>query len=521
MNTTKAPIDRDAPRYLPPLVLLSLGLFILMFQNTSVGFEPGHHGWVSSHTLAIFDKATPSNCFVGYTHTLKNSEGTIDYEYFDRYPVFYSTAMNLILSGAATLQGKVRLARQVMNLVYIGILVLLYAILRKLVPNTCIALAAASLALSGYFFAIYRDMVHFDQPAILGLLLLIYAIALYRIDGKRLPLYLAALVAVSLGRGYASYAVMALWAALESFLILRHSQTGWRLVARSFITHDSIRILILGLLWGTGLLTYNISVEASKRNIHWTETGILESALQRTSLEASGDEPHDHDYSAVTFTMEQLGRLVFVAVPLIADPALYNGNQLFQYAMGAIYFPSMLYIVWGCFRNEKNRDKRVILSLLVFSGFVWLFPMHRLAWYHHYTALYYIGIPAVFYAGVLSRFATTKRAAIVSLSAAVALFLVANITANRAHTNSAREVNLYTYDFERIHGQIGGPGKNIHIDGGHQNLIPGTKYAAGFYLSRHFLTPLEIADYAISSDPNYRPGCLTPSNQRLFLFAER
>jgi len=39
-------------KYLPYFILLALSVITLARQNEKVGFEPGHHEWVTSRALA-------------------------------------------------------------------------------------------------------------------------------------------------------------------------------------------------------------------------------------------------------------------------------------------------------------------------------------------------------------------------------------------------------------------------------------------------------------------------------------
>ena len=65
-----------------------------------------------------------------------------------------------------------------MNLIFLGTLILAFLIIDKLIKNKPLALTVVFLAFSNPFLLFYKDMVHFDQPASVGFLLLIYAIAL-------------------------------------------------------------------------------------------------------------------------------------------------------------------------------------------------------------------------------------------------------------------------------------------------------------------------------------------------------
>ena len=81
-------------RAIVPAVFVVVAFAVFWTQNEKVGFERGHHGWVTSHTLAILDKANLENGFVGFALRLVKPDGTKHFDYFDRYPVLFSVAMN-------------------------------------------------------------------------------------------------------------------------------------------------------------------------------------------------------------------------------------------------------------------------------------------------------------------------------------------------------------------------------------------------------------------------------------------
>ncbi len=214
---------RRIPGFATLAVFAALALYVLASQNRFVGFEPGyderqprHHGWVSSHALAIISHATAENGFVGYALAYAEPNGTIRYDYFDRYPVFFSAAMHQALSITERLSSKVYIAKQIMNLIFLATVFFAALIVDKLVGSKPAALAAAVLAMSSEYLLFYKDMVHFDQPALLGMMILVYTLALYRIDGRRRAPYLGTVLAVSMGRGYASFSVLLVWLVLGS-----------------------------------------------------------------------------------------------------------------------------------------------------------------------------------------------------------------------------------------------------------------------------------------------------------------
>jgi hypothetical protein len=282
LKALKSYVENNFPPIICSIVILIVVILTFGFQNHIVGWEPGyndyqpkHHGWVSAHTLAIISHATPENHFVGYAQAFIDDQNKIDYQYFDRYPVFFSALFNRVLTAAHTLADKILLAKQVMNVIFLATLIVAFLLLDKLANNKPLSLAVVLLTFSNRYLLWYKDMVHFDQPALFGFLLLTYSIALYKLNGVKVPLYVSTFVALALGRGYASYAILIVWLGIEAFLILRTQGSDIREKFIRILRHPSFLLFILAIAWGGSLLSYNLIVEAQKRNVSVFHSGIL------------------------------------------------------------------------------------------------------------------------------------------------------------------------------------------------------------------------------------------------------
>jgi hypothetical protein len=299
--------------------LILLAGLVLLTQNRVVGFEPGynelqpkHHGWVSSHTLAIIRHASWSNGFVGYAEAIVGDDGREDFGYFDRYPVFFSAAMHGLLSLKARLSTQVYLAKQAMNVVFLLTVFLAFVLVRKITGQTLAALAVAIASVSSPYLLFYKDMVHYDQPALLGVFLLLVAIAYFKIDGQWRWLYPAVLVSVGLGRGYASFAVLGTWLLLETLPLTRLRAAGWQ----RFVRLIALRALILGVVWGALCLSYNIAVESLRREVPVAQTSIVLSAQNRLALNEDFNESYLHILNWRTFIEDQVIRIVRWSFPV-------------------------------------------------------------------------------------------------------------------------------------------------------------------------------------------------------------
>ena len=219
---------------LVPALFCLLAVIVFATQFAGTGFGERHYGWVSSHGLSIASRATPVNGFVGHARTILNTDGTLDYVYFDRYPIFYSALLGALISLTEDLTLKVWIARQVMLALFVLAMLLAWRLLRRLSAPP-VALTAVTLGFSGYMLLYYREMVHFDQPALLGMLLLLYIIARVKLECRERWRWLTivTLVVLGLGRSFVSLSVLGLWTAFEAAgLLWQRERPLWQTLAR-------------------------------------------------------------------------------------------------------------------------------------------------------------------------------------------------------------------------------------------------------------------------------------------------
>ncbi|OGT27211.1 MAG: hypothetical protein A2Z17_04780 [Gammaproteobacteria bacterium RBG_16_66_13] len=497
------------------LVLLGFavfGLIVFATQNRVVGWEPGynelqpkHHGWVSSHTLAIIAHATPANAFVGYAEASIDENGEKQYDYFDRYPVFFSVGMHTLLSLKSRLSTQIYLAKQAMNGVFLLTVIVAYLLVRKLTGQTLASFAVAVASFSSPYLLFYKDMVHYDQPALLGILILIYAIALAKIDNRRRVVYGAALLSVSLGRGYASYAVLATWVLLEALPLLRMRDLSWSQRWVQFVRLDAVRAFLLAIGWGAACLLYNTGIEAYRRGVPFVETSIVQSAINRLALSEGFNESYLRILNWRTFLLDQVIRVVRWSFPVWE----YEGSAALS---AAIVAAMLIAVTWHARRLEAGR--RMVVSILAGSGVVWLFAMRNLSAFHDYTAMYYLGIPLAFYSAVASRLRLPRLAWIAVVLLSLVVFTRRDLEIQDLHTRLGQPFNTYTHDFMRMAEVLPGPGQSIEVEDG----VPYAPYAFGFYLPGDFQASGPATSYVISRRRGRLPDLLTPDNGRLFLF---
>ena len=156
----------------------------------------------------------------------------------------------------------------------------------------------------------------------------------------------------------------------------------------------------------------------------------------------------------------------------------------------------------------------MIYLILMFSGFVWLIPLRNLAAFHDYTAMYYIGIPLVFFISIFAMLNPSKKVSSFLLVAGLVLYVSAIVQVRDWHENNAGRADEYVYDFDRILEKIDGTGNNVNM----AEVIPYGPFPPGFYLSEQYLSSKNTADYVISRNRKYSLNNLTPDNIIIFLF---
>lgn len=501
-------------RIWPLLVGAAFALLVVVTQNRVVAWEPGynilqpgHHGWVSSHTLAIIAHATPENGFVGYALATLDQDGKPGYEYFDRYPVYFSAGMHALLSWKPRLTTQIFLAKQAMNGIFLLTVGAAYFLLRRFSLSTMPALAATILAFSSPYLIFYKDMVHYDQPALLGMLLLMLAIAEFKRGRRRYVVYLAAVLAVSLGRGYASLAVLFVWLGVDTLEVLARKISA-REKASAMVALAALHSFLIGAGWAALNLGYNISVAAAKTGVAPLQTDIVGSAVNRLALSQEFNDSYASLLGWSRFASDEVVRIVRWSFPVWE----YEGSVLVSSLIvaGAV----IVILVWG---RSMDRARRQLLSILALSGPLWIVGMRNLTAMHDYTAMYFIGIPLAFY-GALAHFLRLPRAGwVLAVVLSLSVFAVRNDMIQDLHREIGDPMRAYTYDYMAIRERLPSEGQSIHLVEG----IPYGPFAFGFFLPGHRLAPAEYASYIVASDPDLLPDNLTRMNSRVFLYKNR
>lgn len=470
--------------------LLAVIVFATQFAGTGFGGRHQNEAWVPSHALAIASRATPLNGFVGHARSFLDAEGAPDYQYLDRYPVFFSALLGALTGLTDDLATKVWIARQLMHLLFILTMLFAWLLLRRLGQGRRLALAGVALVFSGHMLLRYREMIHFDQPALLGMMILLYVIAQVKLEsrGRRRRLTLATLLAVSLGRGFLSLGVLGLWAAVEALGLLWQRERPLAQRLHAILRHDATRMLLLALAWLALMLAWNLAQEMARRDVPFAGTSIAHSMGYRLP----GGQPKtgwQADYPAFAARMES--RLLLWFTPLERENVVALQRLL--------PLPLLLLVVYHHLRRQAPAG-RIVILLTAFSGLAWLFVMINLTWFHDYTTMHALGFALAIWLA-LSGPLKQQRLINALLVAALAIFLFSALDVEGKNRDWHEPAAIYTDDYNRILQRIGARGSVVYSDPARQDrIINIPEYVLSFYLGDNYLaTDVADADYMVAN----------------------
>jgi hypothetical protein len=478
--------------------------FVFADQPRDDGFRRGHRGWVSAHTLAIVERSVPANGLVGYTLSLRTERGR-DLYYFDRYPVFFAAGLEVIedLFARSTVQ-EIRVARQVMNGIYALTLLAAVLLLVELGLSLPAAIAASALAGASATMVAFRDMVHFDQPALFGIVALLWSLARYRRGGSgRLVVVMSALAVMS-GRGYASFAVLGAWWIFESAAVLARERAAAAI--RTVATSVPTSACVVAIATGTICLGYNVVMESRIRGVPVSEAGIIGSAWQRLALDQGFNDRNEKRIAWSHVLQSQQAGLAHGVLPWTRRDPIQSREWL-RTTLAAI----VVAVAVG-FAATRGEATRWVWLAAVAGGPVWLLVMRNLAAFHQYTALYLFPLCLTFFAALVHRL-PARVAALVAV-AACAVLASATDGFNRSVVHQMGTSRQDTLDMMEIERALG-PGDAVAVD---KQIFRGVPYAYGFYLPNNDIVVEGPASLVISRRRRFNGENLTPGNSGIALY---
>ena len=525
-NSTLARRDGAAPL---ALLFCTLASLFLLAPERDLFLGKDHQSLHSTLTHAesmtydhLLDamSMSPRHYFVSARSFVVDADGDVvpgDYIY-NRFPVGGRLLLHLATLPFDDPWRKVRVARTLMIFFFLGAATLAYFALTALALDRWVAAAATLLAFgSGHHFA-YHDMVATQGVVdLFGVMLVFHGMAVFA--GARLGQLLAK-TGVALLLGWHVYGLLLPFVAFG--LALGVARADWSRVFR----HVALGATAVAV--GACMLAFNLVGEflALGGNTPWAELPMVRSALFRTGLWPTrwGDVSLSPSPlpSIAGWTVDalwaQFGRVGEAALPHVLTSgfrAAFN-NAGGAFVLGCAGVAATLTAVG---LGALAKRGRIALTSVALAGWCWALPMRNAVHpdQFEFEALFYVGVPLVFYALALARIRERIGRKALGLGAAALASLcfvcsgVVMALERHASVDFEREAALRA-DIGAIR-ELAPEGTALHVPLSNAPLH--WKYRARILLAGR---PVHLrAEHVVAlALPDAR--ALTPGNQQVFLF---
>ena len=402
-----------------PLLLLALSTLFLCSWDRGYFYRPGFHGWDTSKNLAIAENLSPDHGFRLFPEMLPGSGDAPIYRMYSRFPVGgYALVKLAMLPFGNDLSARILAARMLMLVLLSAAAILAFHALARITSHRWIALAATLMAFSSYYMLFYGDMVSNESSMdLFAVMLVFHGMVVFVQEGRFRQLLAKTCLALLLG--WHAYAFLLpfilLGLAREAMEAWKGGTAVWPRVSSTAAAVLRSRYAALGvaaLLFGAAVLGFNFANEyaALGGETPVTELPSFESMFRKTGLWYF-DIPFDHRWW-LWFLGQQFFRVCAASFPFVLtdwgiDLPGWFPSVGFSTPEWSVHVLALLMIIGASTAVVRLAGPLLAwrqllpLATLVLSGFFWSLPMRDTAADHNREAMFYMGVPLVFYSLLL------------------------------------------------------------------------------------------------------------------------
>ncbi len=544
-----------------PLWLLLLALSTLFPYSFDKGYfyRPGNHDWITALHLTVAENLSPDHGFRLFVGLRPGPSGAPAYQMYSRFPVGgYALIKLAILPFGTDLSARILAARMLMLLLFSAAALLAFHSLARITSHRWVALAAVLAAFSSFYMLLYSNAISVEMSVdLFAVMLVFHGMVVFVQEGRFRQLLARTCVALLLGWHVYAFLLpfLILGLASEAVRAWKDGTALWPRVRSTGAAVLRSRYMALGVfsvLFGAVVLGFNFANEyaAFGGETRVSELPSVQSMLSRTGLDQELNTVF-HRVGWLIFLQQQLFRVCVASVPFVLtdwgvdllewfssapfSASVFSGLPLW------VSLPALLMVMVAsttvvCLAGPLlARRRRMLVATLALSGFFWALPMrHNTANpTHDFEALYYVGVPLVFYS-LLLLYVHRRwgHGPVVGLAVAALLaFVVSTFQMNHRWRPDARaaEIQLATLAElgsirETTRGKVLLLLESVKPDWSRQStsLSPFTRRynLAGSVLIQHFdvETAARAADFLVTRDRVESDALLTPGNEQVFLY---
>ena len=529
-----------------PLIMVLSGLSTVFFFGNNRMFLyrdiltiSRNENWLSSLHMTIAINLSPTHHFLMFTSRGFDIDGNIDYTTYNRFPPGGYALIKLVtLPFGDNLSSQLYAARMLMILLFLGIVILIYLSLVRLISNRWVASTTTLIVSSTLLFLLYIDTIITEvAPELLGFALTFHGLVVFTQEGRFRQLIIKACLALLLGwHVLAMLSVFILLSLTKEIIKIGKAKTAYKVII-TVVTSQYFMLGIIVLGFGVMILAYNIGNEYYALNFRGNHQLALSdlpsfnSMLRRTSLlrRTGLGEQFANRMQWIPFIENQFQRISFLSVPFI----LSSSNMNWIRAMtGLQEFHIGIVVVGACVIGVFLVRHRLLAATAVLSGFCWMIPMHNQVTPHPFEGLYFLSIPLFFFALFLLAIRKWSSERLMPFASVIALgiFISSSYQISRDSTDdlSVRFQETLVDDFDVIRQFARGRNIFVPITDTYEGMIElvGVRYGLHYYLSGSGIMfnnygcdrGLDKVDLLIQARRDIVSGLLTPNNQMVFLY---
>ena len=519
-----------------PLALLLIALStVFMFGGDRGSFyrPEGVHNLMSSHHMSIAVNLSPEHGFQRFQQRFIDEDGAVGYIPYNRFPIGGYLLMKLAtLPVSGNLSAQIYAARILTLLFFTAIVILAYLSLCRLTSNRWIALTAALLAFSSYYLLYYNDMTANEGMIdLFGVMLTFHGMVIFVQEGRFRQLLVKTCIALLLG-----WHVLALLLPFVIFGLARDllrarsaaaSSTpppvmSSRVMASTLLRSRYLMLGIVALAFGLSVLTFNFTMEyiALDGETPLTELSSFKSMLRRTEVGPVIQSDLGATIAWSPFLEGQFRKILRVFVPYALPESLKGILHRRDVVLGVVL--SLASLVGSMFVRP-----RILFATLASFGFFWALPVRTSTHVHEFEAIYYIGLPLVFFTIVLLLAKRlTNRDGIIATASVIALllFTVSSFQMGRVghDAETAQAARAAEQELLVIRELTAGEFIVSQVSNAHFFAWGNAAHAMDYYLNsvpiNYAHIPAAEGGFVVMRQRVDIDALLTPQNQHFFLY---
>ncbi len=528
-----------------PLILLLLAMStVFMFGNDRGHFyRDGNHDWNSSQSLAFAENLSFQRGLLVFHYQSLDDDGNLIYtELYNRFPKGgYALIKLAILPFGDNLGAKIYAARVLMLLLFAAAASLAYLALARLVGNRWVALTATALAFSSYYILYYSDKISNEVTIdLFAVMLAFHGMVVFAQEGRFRQLLVKACLALLLGWHVYAFLLPFIIFGLAGELYKARAGSPPSLAGQikrcgaALLSSRYVALGVVTLCFGVAVLAFSLAGEyfALDGETPPDQLPSVRSVAKRLGADAGFNANNAERLTWGNFLETQFYRIGTMFYPFFLSP-FDNSWGVVGKARDylAVFTGALALIACGIGLVFARVKHKTLLATLAIAGFCWALPLRHSVIFHEFEAVFYVGIPLVFFAFIvlyLCKLSSRQSIAAVTVAiAALLLFALSSAEMSRiGHGGSAATAEAeMLQDFKVIRDIVGEGIVYLPLEADpwsrQSDQFGGAPWALPYFLAGSTIiiyVDRNLANFVIEREREPGPALLTPDNRRVFLY---